>query len=60
MLGLTKNIGRFVGRVFFRGDPKTSENDISAYLYQREEIALRSLQESLRSLKKYRIEAGPE
>jgi hypothetical protein len=56
MLGLAKSIGRLVDDLFSRDDPKVSETEISAYLYQREEIALRSLQDSLRSLKKYQME----
>jgi hypothetical protein len=57
MLGLAKSIGRFVVKRFSKCSPEVSENDISTYLYQREEIALRSLQESLRSLKQYQMDA---
>lgn len=56
MLGLAKGIGRLVDGLLSRDDPNVSETEISAYLYQREEIALRSLQESLKSLKKYQMD----
>ena len=58
MSKLARRVGRFVRERIFGGDGEISEAELSEYLYQREEIALRSLQDSLRSLKKYQLEAG--
>ena len=58
MLQLARHVGRFVRDRIFTGDQEVSETDISEYLYQREEIALRCLQDSLRTLKKYQMDTG--
>jgi hypothetical protein len=57
MSNLARLVGQFVRDRIFRDDEKVSENDISEYLYQREEIALRSLQDSLKALKKFELDA---
>ncbi len=59
MLSLASSVGRFVRNRFLKGERESYESDIAEYLHQRDEIALQSLQESLRNLKKYQIETGP-
>lgn len=58
MLNLAKSVGRFLIDRDGKGDDEICEAEISEYLYQREEIALRSLQDSIRDLKKYEMEPG--
>lgn len=53
MSKLATRVGRFIRDRIFGSDAEISEAELSEYLYQREEIALRSLQESLRTLRKY-------
>jgi hypothetical protein len=58
MTNLTERVGQFLRDRIFSGCEEDGEDDISEYLYQREEIALQSLQKSLRALKKYQFDAG--
>ena len=58
MSNLARLVGQFVRDRIFKDDRKGAENDISEYLYQREEIALRSLQDSLKALKRLESEMG--
>ncbi len=58
MLNLARSVGRLIIGRDSQSDDEICEADISEYLYQREEIALRSLQDSIRDLKKYEMEPG--
>ena len=59
MINMAKNVGRLVRGKIFAAERDRSEADIADYLYEREEIALRSLQSNLRNLKKYQMESEP-
>ena len=59
MINMAKNVGRLVRGKIFAAERDQSEPDIADYLYEREEIALRSLQNNLRTLKKYQKESEP-
>lgn len=54
-----KSVGRALWESIFRDEKQENgEDDIAEYLLQREEIALKSLQDSLRNLKKYQAESA--
>ena len=59
MLKLRNSVGRAVWQKIFSDNEEESENEIAEYLLQREEIALKSLQDSLRNLKKYQADIAP-
>ena len=57
MRSLTEAMGWLVRGRMFSAHQDQCESDLLEYLHQREEIALRSLQDSLKDLEKYRVES---
>lgn len=59
MLDLKSSASRILKERIFSDDREKDESDIAEYLFEREEIALKSLQDSLKSLKRYQAESIP-